>query len=124
MLCRRQSFFKAQRPSPQVFAEFTWHLEPLQYCHLLSRQSWATVVAEMLNKLINGRKKTWRTREFRLILIETPKRLETPLNPRKQSVGLRSNRNKITPKFKSQLTLLNFKSVEQCYSASLTESRA
>src|ERR1700733_12221050 len=114
MLCRRSSLFRAQRLCPQAFADFTWHLEPLQYCHLLSRKSWATVVAAMLNKLINGQNKTWRTRGFRSI----------PLNRRKQSVGLHSKRDEVTATFKSQLTLLIFKSVEQRYSASFTELRA
>ena len=78
----------------------------------------------MLNKLMNGLHKTWTKRVSRSFLIETPERLETPLNPRKQRVDLRSNRDKIAPPFESRLTLPIFKTIEQGNSASFTESRA
>jgi hypothetical protein len=76
----------------------------------------------MLSKLIGGPNKRGTNREFRPFLIETPKRLKTPLNPRKQRVGPRSNRVNFAPPFKAQLTLPIFEAVGRDNSAKPTET--
>ena len=75
----------------------------------------------MLSKLTNGPNTRQEGEEFHPILIGTPKRLETALNHRKQSIGARSDRHKNPTPSKSRSALPIFESVGH---ARATEARA
>jgi hypothetical protein len=76
----------------------------------------------MLSKLIGGLSKRGTKRQFRSFLIVSSKRLKTPLNHRKQSVGPLSNRIKIDPPFKGRTTLPIFEGAGRGNSAKPTET--
>jgi hypothetical protein len=78
----------------------------------------------MLSKLIGRPNKRETNEEFLSILIDTPKRLETLLNHRKQSTGAQSNRNKNSPPFKSRSSLPSFEGAGRGNSAKATETSA
>jgi hypothetical protein len=77
-----------------------------------------------LSKLINGPDAKRPDEAFRPFLIVSSKRLKTPLNHRKQSVGPLSNRIKIAPPFNSRSTLPMFEGAGRVNSAKATETSA
>ena len=75
-----------------------------------------------MSKLINGPDAKRPDEAFRSFLIVSSKRLKTPLNHRKQSVGPLSNRIKIDPPFKGRTTLPIFEGTGRGNSAKPAET--